>query len=198
MSTPALAPSSEVYKPYPFRWIFPLGQLLLCLFLLGLIRSTRGLIPWSYAQLTFQTIAAFNLPALIIQLPIIIVRADKREWMPPGMDLFFWRAATWPVINLVFWWIAGRATEALVSIPYRQLKPRISWAEAILGFLFVAGGVTLLVGLVFWGTTAADRADGTFRRFVAGAGLWAFLGALSVIARFRQWRLRKKMTTHVA
>jgi hypothetical protein len=198
MSTPALAPSSEVYKPYPFRWIFPLGQLLLCMFLLAVIMTSRGLIPRTYARPTLQMIAAFNLPGGMIQLPIDIARADKMEWMPPGMDMFFWRAATWPVINLVFWWIAGRATEALVSIPYRQLKPRISWAEAILGFLFVAGGVTLLVGLVFWGTTAADRADGTFRRFAAGAGLWAFLGALSVIARFRQWRLRRKMATQVA
>jgi hypothetical protein len=197
MSTPALAPSSEIYKPYPFRWIFPLGQLVLCLFLLAIIRTTRGLVPSTYVLPTLQAVSAFNLPGGMIQLLIDVARLDKQNPTPPGMDVFFWRAATWPVINMVFWWIAGRATEALVSIPYRQLKPRISWAEAIIGFLFIAGGVFLLLGMLF-GTTAEERADGALLRAGAGGGLWAFLGALSVIARFRQWRLRKKMTTQVA
>jgi hypothetical protein len=196
MSAPAL--SSEIYKPYPFRWIFPLGQLVLCLFLVAIVMTTHGLvIPWTYARSMLQAIAAFNLPGGVIQFPIDISRADKMEWRPQGVDVFLWRAATWPVINLVFWWIAGRATEALVSIPYRQLKPRISWAETIFGFLFVAGGVFLLGGLAF-GTTAAERADGAIVRAAAGGGLWALLGALSLIARFKQWRLRKKLTTQVA
>jgi hypothetical protein len=189
MSAPAPL-YSEFYKPYPFRWIFPLGQLLLCMFLLAVMTAAPFFLAWQMRNVVSQSIVALNLPGLFLQLPEAILRADHMLWSPPGIDNLIWQAFRSSLAGMLFWWMAGRATEALVSIPYRQLKPRISWAEAIIGFVLMAGGATFLVGALVFGTPA-DRADVTFRRFAAGGGLWALLGALSVIARFRQWRLRK-------
>jgi hypothetical protein len=189
MSAPA-PPSSEFYKPYPFRWIFPLGQLVLCMFLLAVVTAAPGLLPWHIRSNVAQGIVALNMPGLLLQVPEAILRADHMFWTPPGIDSRSWQALRAAIVGMLFWWMAGRATEALVSIPFRQLKPRITWAEAIIGFLLMAGGATFLVGGLFFGTSA-DHVDRDFRRLVAGGGLWALLGALSVIARFRQWRLRK-------
>src|SRR6516164_1072943 len=43
-----------------------------------------------------QTIAVINLPAGLVQLPTVFLRADRREWMPPGVDFQACRAVTWP------------------------------------------------------------------------------------------------------
>ena len=91
---------------------------------------------------------------------------------------------------MVFWWIAGRAAEALVAINHRQLVPKIGWVETVAGFLVMAGGATFLGGMLF-GLSPSQR-DWESTRLAAAGGLWALLGALSVVARFRQWRFSKK------
>ncbi|HVG92136.1 MAG TPA: hypothetical protein VNB54_11660, partial [Alphaproteobacteria bacterium] len=58
------------------------------------------------------------------------------------------------------------------------------------GFLVMAGGATIFGGMLF-GLSPSQR-DWESTRLAAAGGLWALLGALSVVARFRQWRFRKK------
>jgi hypothetical protein len=128
-----------------------------------------------------------------IQLPYIILSADKMEWKPFAMDFLVWRAITWPFLCLPFWWIAGRAIDALNAIPKRKLIPRIGWTETIIGFLFMITCAIGFVGLLFSGSKKDN--DSVTIRFVAGCGLWALLGSLSVIARFRQRRLRRHTTS---
>lgn len=139
-----------------------------------------------------EAVAALNIPVGAIQLPIVISRQDKKEWMPVAIDLLLWRAVTWPVIGMLFWWIAGRAVEALVSIGYGQIKPRISWIEAISGLLVMAAcGIVFLALLI--GLFIPGQDHGFVSRFAAGGGLWALLGSLSVIACYRQSYLRKRL-----
>jgi len=53
-----------------------------------------------------------------------------------------------------------------------------------------SGEATVLGGMLF-GLSSSER-DWESTRLAAGGGLWALLGSLSVIARFRQWRFTKK------
>ena len=201
----AIAPAITI--KIRFAWLLPAAELLLCAALLWPIRLVvfQGLgIPlphllqqtmlpdyfhWGPKQhVLLGSVTALNIPAFVVQLPYVIASSTKREWMPAGMEPRIWRAVTLPWLCLPFWWMAGRAIDALTVIKQGRIRPRIGWLEAVLGFLWVAGGATLLVGFMI--SPPVDK-DGDFTRFAASGGLWALLGALSVIARFRQWSLQK-------
>jgi hypothetical protein len=192
-----------------FAWALPLGELVLCAILLWPVRLwilhelgihlpswleqlmglRYGLLPIS-PDFSTGAAAALNLPGMEIQLPYIILSANKMEWMPIAMDFRVWRAITLPFLCLPFWWMAGRAIDALIAIPKRKLIPRIGWTETIIGFLLMTTCAIGFAGLLLSGSK--EDKDSVTIRFVAGCGLWALLGSLSVIARFRQWRLRRQ------
>jgi len=178
------------HRVFPFRWIFAFGQLVLCLLLVSILVSLGGHVPYTLAEHIYEAIAAINLSGGLIELPTAIFTADHVIWRPPFLSFQLWRAITWPVFGLVFWWIAGRATEALVAINYRELVPKIGWVETVTGFLVMAAGATIFGGMLF-GLSPSER-DWRLTRLAAAGGLWALLGALSVVARFRQWQFRKK------
>ena len=195
-----------------FALLLPAAELLLCAALVWPIRLIifhalgiplphlveETMIPdyfrWASKQHSFLgCITALNIPALVVQLPYVIASDAKTEWTPAGMDLHIWRGVTYPWICLPFWWIAGRAIDALKVIKHNRVVPRIRWIEVVIGFLWVAGGVTLFIGFLV--SPSSDK-DADLTRFAASGGLWALLGSLSVIAWFRQWRLRKKKTAN--
>lgn len=178
------------HRVFPFRWIFPLGQLVLCLLLISIVVELRGNIPYVYAARVCEAITAINLPGALVQLPVALLHTNHEIWRPPWLSAQLWNGITFPIFALVFWWIAGRATEALVAINDRQLAPKIGWVETVTGFLIMTGGATILGGMLF-GLSPSER-NWESTRLAAAGGLWALLGALSVIARFRQWRLLKK------
>jgi hypothetical protein len=148
-----------------------------------------GFFLWVKTNFLLTSVTALNLPGLIIQLPYVITSPDKREWMPADVDFHVWRAITLPLFCLPFWWIAGRGIDALTALKHRQIAPRIRWPEVAIGSVWLAGGATLFIGFLV--SPRSDK-DINFTLFGASGGLWAMLGALSVIARFRQWRFRKK------
>lgn len=182
--------AEQPHRVFPFRWIFPLGQLVLCLFIVSVVELLRAYIPYAYAQNIFESIADLNLPGILIQLPTVIFSADHGIWRPIWLNFQLWRAVSWTASAMVFWWIAGRAAEALVAIQNRQLMPKIGWVETVTGFLIMAAGATLFGGMLF-GLSPSER-DWESSRVAAAGGLWALLGGLSVIARFRQWRLHRR------
>jgi hypothetical protein len=120
---------------------------------------------------------------------------SKHEWMPGDVDFGAWRAITLPFLCLPFWWIAGRGIDALTALTHRQIAPRIRWPEVAVGSVWLAGGVTLLIGFLV--SPPNDKKDVNFFLFAASGGLWALLGSLSVIARFRQWRFKKNQKSAV-
>src|SRR5215467_2174918 len=125
-------------RGFPFRLALPLGQLVLCALLLlpirGYLFDKLGLTAMSGPSLPFQlggsllqpfaewsfhngldTVAALNLPGGLVQLPYAIFEEGHGELRPRGMDFKVWRAVTWPIVGVFFWWIAGRGAEALVA-----------------------------------------------------------------------------------
>src|SRR6185312_10625705 len=182
--------AQPAHRVFPFRWIFPLGQFVLCLLLVSIIMELRPYIPYIYAARVGEAITAMNLPGALFQVPVAFLFPDHQIWTPPLLSFQLWHGVTLSIFALLFWWIAGRATEALVAIDDRQLVPKIGWGETVTGFLVMAGGATILGGMLF-GLSASER-DWESTRLAAGGGLWALLGSLTVIARFRQWRFTKK------
>ncbi|MFL6312591.1 MAG: hypothetical protein ACJ71W_10830 [Terriglobales bacterium] len=202
----AMAPS--LTSKFKFAWLLPVAELLLCAALLWPVRLVvfQGLgIPlphmlqqtmlpdyfrWASKRDFFLTsVAALNIPAEAIQLPYAVFTPSKQEWVPQGVDFRVWRVVTWPLLCIPFWWVAGRAIDALVAVKSVRFAPRIGWPETIIGFILMAAFGTAFCGLVF----GLPKEDISFEltRFVAGCGLWVLLGAISVVARFRQWRLLK-------
>lgn len=60
--------------------------------------------------------------------------------------------------------------------------------ESAIGSVWVAAGALLFVSFLIM---AAFKKDPVLTRIAAAGGLWAFLGTLSLIARFRQKHLRE-------
>lgn len=107
--------------------------------------NQRMIVPVSpRQQLDFETLERLearewipqmrNLPSGLVQLlPYMILSPTKHEWIPRGMNFRLWRAITWPVVGIVFWWIAGRGIEGLIAARQRLIRPRITWIETITG-----------------------------------------------------------------
>lgn len=211
-SSGTLGETAAIHGPrLRFSWLLPLGQLLFCAALLFPIRlmivdglhidlppwveraMALNFFPWVKPDFLLSSVTALNLPGLMIQLPFAIASPNQREWMPEGVDFRVWRAITLPFLCLPFWWIAGRGIDALTALNHRRLAPRIRWPEVVVGSVWLTGGATLFVAFLV--SPAADK-DSEFTHIAASGGLWAMLGALSVIAAFRQRRLRRKQKVH--
>lgn len=191
-----------------FSWLLPAAQLLLCAAILWPIRLTivhelhislppiieqtmvADCLRWSPKQDLFLGAAvALNIPAGLIQLPYALNTPTKREWSPKGINDLLWRAVTWPFLCIPFWWIAGRAIDALTVVKHQLVRPRISSLETAIGLILMALCALLFVNFL---VMAGIKKDPELTRIAAACGLWALLGALSLIARFRQKRLREQ------
>jgi hypothetical protein len=199
-----------------FRLGLPLGQLALCALILwptrGYIFYELGLPEWTQGtpllvrfggptmaafagwsqQSGMQTVNAINLPAAVFHLPYAIFSTSHQVWTPGHVDARVWQAITYPILGLVFWWVAGRGVDALLAAARKQLAPKISWPETIIGFLLAAGGAVFVLAFVFGG--GEDRSNGELQILATLAGMWAGLGALTVAARFVQWRMREAVS----
>jgi len=216
MSITAEAPAHGVgnqskMSGFRFRLALPVGQLALCALILwplrGMIRFELGLpmgmggAPWVFqtgpGRLFLdwslssgrQTVAAINLPGGALQLPIALLTRGHQIWKPPGIEFQTWNALTWPVLGLVFWWIAGRGIDALLAARRKISLPSIRWTETVVGFILGAGG--LVGAFAFLLTGGQDRYDPQLQLLASGMGMWGLLGSLIVAARIVQWRIRK-------
>lgn len=138
------------------------------------------------------TPAALNLPVGFIQLPFVFFSTDKAEWTPEGTLLTEWRALSWPFAGIVFWWVAGRGLEAFSAAAgsrrFAIIRPRLHWIEVAVGVcLFVLGSGAGLM-YAFGRNPSGLMTDWVF---ATGAGLWAVFGAILVVARLLQWRIRR-------
>jgi hypothetical protein len=185
-----LPPPEFPRRSIPFRWIFPLGELFLCLFLLALMHFVPFL-PWRTAMALTQGIALLNIPGTLLLVPEVFLRANRDMWAPPGVDPRTWAALSASVLGTPFWWMAGRAVDALQALKEKRCRPRMNWVETIVSFLIMSGGAVIFCAGVVYGFFI--ERDPTSLHLGAAGGLWALLGGLSVVARFRQWRLRKTL-----
>src|SRR5579871_3462942 len=214
MSTTAMQPQDFPAKSkIHFAWILPAGAFLLSALLLW---PERMFILWQFGihlppwferifgiqlwprnfDFSMSGVSALNLPANILLLPFAMFSADNMVPHPAGILPRYWNALICPPLCVPFWWMSGRAIDALITLKNGRLMPRIGWVQMVIGFLLMVigavGFVGVLIGIFFFATPDDKKDITTFMRIVAGCGLWAMLGGLSVIARFRQRRLRKK------
>jgi hypothetical protein len=160
--------------------------------LVGTAMLPLGIVSWAYREHIFEVVTGLNLPGGLVQLPEVIFTGTLQIWKPEGIDFRLWRGITWPLFCTVFWCLAGRAIEALVALKYHQVTPKIGWVETIVGFLVMAAGATIMYGMLF-GLSSSER-NWKLTRIAAAGGLWALLGSLSIVARFRQSKLRKRLS----
>src|SRR5262245_7888237 len=126
----------------PFRWILPLGQLVLSTLLFAIAKLPLG--STTVRDRALEIIYGLNLPACFIQIALKALRANQQYWTPPGMSFQTWSAIISPVFGMVFWWMAGRALEALVVFKSGLRRPKINGLELNVGFLVMLFGVMIL------------------------------------------------------
>lgn len=220
----------DKHTAFPFRWAFPIGELLLCAILLWPLRSELladlrpkasppprqhvaipivpaqpnerpgltiiqvGSVPppdqrvERLRQLRLSIPASLNFPAGFFNYFIASWVTDNSR---PYDDKFreSWSAVTWPLLAIVFWWMAGRAVEALLAARQKLLVPRIGPPEVTVAIvlLFFGGGLALQIGL------SGESRDLDSYLLVWGAALWGLIGAVMLLARIVQWRVRKAL-----
>ncbi len=206
----ATAHNPMLPKRFPFRWVLPVGQLLLCAVILWpflapslpphkqssrpnvvenvIVPTPGGESSANLFHLRLLAPSALNWPVLVVQLPYVVV--DKHEWVPRGMVLELWRAITWPLVGTFFWWIVGRSFEAILATRESQIEPRIRVAEVVVGSVLFCFGLVLLIGILT--STPDDRRDVWFICLIAGGLLWGLLGGFIVVAKFLQRRIARK------
>ncbi len=206
---------------FPFRWVLPIAQLLVCalaLLILGRYDAQKRLPgdaipagteygirtddggyvkiripdrePWQMwaSQKRFQFVSiGLNLPSVILQLPYMLLNPEKREWVPRDMFLWEWRAISWPIIGVLFWWAAGRGLEALIAARRGIIRPAIMWVETVIAiFLFIIFGGLLICAL----SNRPMYSDTNSAIGFVGCVLWTILTGVMIAARVAQWRIR--------
>lgn len=229
--SPGRAPQTAATRhphPLPFRWLLPVGQLLMCSLLLLPFRGVilfellhvrvYGYVPdsgttigpdgkvqlrtnpayehWAkWKDMTFDGVSLVNLPGAFVALPSAIFSSDHREWTPARVEFKVWRAVSWPFLAVPFWWIAGRGVEALLAAIKKIIAPRLRWWETLIAALLLAGGITCVIGFVFF--AGVDASDRILQAMSVAFGFWAVLGGVTVVAKFLQWRLRRNSKLQV-
>ena len=139
-------------------------------------------------DLRLDIVAGLNLPAALVDLPLWVHSSDKRDRSRPKIDFKVRRALVWPFLAIPFWWSAGRGVEALLAARRNIILPRIRWSETTIGMLFFVIFSLFAVG----GLLADVRHEPEMPPLLTGAGLWAALTAILLIARLRQRQIRRR------
>lgn len=205
-----------IRRAFPFRWVLPIGQLLLCFVLLlpelGFLAFQVHSVAHAYwPQKVEAPLAHLNLKVLIVDpdtppptmrirrirvsLPALINLPSGfvglSAWVPKGMLPDFWRAITFPLVGLIFWFVAGRSIEALSAARSRSLSPAITWVEFGTALLIIIFCALFCVGMVVDPSVRKDLVFPWLPAFVASS-LWILLGATTVAVRIVQWQIRQR------
>jgi len=137
---------------------------------------------------------ALNVPVTFLELPFAVFSPSHREWTPRGMDFRVWRAISYPLVGLIFWWIAGRGLDALVASRKNLISPRIRWVEIAVAAAVFLCVVAILIAFV---TEESWHGDLQMELLAAGALIWTALMTIVFVARIAQWRIRKGLMSEV-
>jgi len=136
----------------------------------------------------FEAITYLNFPGLFGSLLVDRFTTWPDDWTPAWAEplgLWGWRALSWPIFCLPFWWLAGRGLDSFfASLASNGTKQRIPWFEAW-GFAML--GIIILVlcfGLAVM-TNSHDEFPAMRWLFVPGI-LWFISGLISLLAWWRQ------------
>jgi cytochrome c oxidase assembly factor CtaG len=117
--------------------------------------------------------------------------------VPGGVQRELWLSVTWPLAGLIFWWIAGRAIDALRAARSCAIAPRITRVETLVALLLFAALGLLIVGML---VDPSMRSELTlpWRLDMAGSIMWIVLAAPTIVARIAQWRINTRIKPETA
>jgi hypothetical protein len=141
----------------------------------------------NFSYQAMRIIRILDLPGDLLQVPVNLLRGTNYDWHPSFISGLLWAAFSWPVLALGFWWVAGRAADALFALRYGLLGLRITLMEAIVGGVLMLGGIAVVIGFAA-SAPGQIYTNTTTGSVITSGGLWTVLGGLSVVARFRQQR----------
>lgn len=134
-----------------------------------------------------DAIAAINLPAFAVDL--LLSRAFSSwpaSWAPAGIDSLTWRAISFPIFCLPFWWFEGLGIDGLLK------QKKFHWGTLLLGTLLWGFFVFLLVGLRL-SMSPEERADTAYP--FLGFGLWVLLLSVFPVGWIMRFRSRRSSET---
>jgi len=203
-------------RTFPFRWVLPIAQLLLCFVLLlpelgflGFQMHSAANAYWP--QKVEDPLAHPNSKVFVVDphMPPPTMRIEKirvslpavinlpssfvglSAWVPKRMLPDYWRAISFPLVGVIFWFVAGRSIEALSAARSRSLSPAITWVELGTAMLIIITCALLCVGLVVDPSMREDLVFPWLPAFGASV-LWVLLGATTVTGRIVQWQIRRR------
>jgi hypothetical protein len=142
-------------------------------------------------DLRLEETSLLNLPASLVDLSYAIAAPGKEAWIPREMSLSHWRAISWPVLGLVFWWLAGRGVEALIAALRGVVRPALTYVETAIALLFS------FIGIAFCLESLLDRSphhgEVPWILLCLAGTLWFGLGTATIVARIAQWRIRRRI-----
>jgi hypothetical protein len=147
-------------------------------------RSREELERMRDAEIRLTIPAALNGPVALLDAPFRMMQSPAQ---PDGQPFKLWRALIYPLIGMLFWWIAGRGIEAAIAAKRKIISPRLGPPEVLVNglILFVASIVAVI-------TVHEQSATNRTATVIAiGAGIWAVLSFVGVAARLMQWRVRR-------
>jgi len=136
-------------------------------------------------------VTTLNMPGSLPDMVYGIASPAHQEWTPRGMFFWTWRDLSWPIIGLLFWWIAGRSLEALLVARNRIVRPKIGWWEVLLSLPVLAYGGVMAVMMSL---DPSAREELPWVLFFVFGTMWFLLGASNVVAFAAQWRLRRRIS----
>jgi hypothetical protein len=202
------------HSTIPFRWALPIAQFILCAILLWPFRSgyfiqvhnalhaywpelvdreeiaIHSSVPNHANESPARSYGEWRLVApALLNMPVVLTGLARRETVPMGIVSEWWRALTWPIAGLIFWWMAGRGIEALLATRSHLILPALTWPETIVALLVSVSMGIILVGIV---VDPSIRSESIFpwRMELEACSLWLILALTTVVARVLQWRLK--------
>jgi hypothetical protein len=205
-------------RAIPFRIVLPVAELLICGVLLwpfagflyfqlrsttyppvrlnvetpqlGLNFAQRPLSPSEQRALRIDELR-ISVPALL-NIPCAFLGLGRNALVPRAMLPEFWRSISWPLVGVVFWWIAGRGIEALTASRRHVSVPSITWAEVLMASLVIVFASMLCVGF-FVDPSIRDEFIYPWRWAIAASVLWILLGTATIAGRVMQWRIKQSI-----
>jgi hypothetical protein len=139
------------------------------------LRSVAASEPESFADF----LNGIDVPANFVELPVDRFSKDWPDtWHPDGLTVFDWRAITFPIYTLPFWWFAGFGLDTLL----KHRHPR--WPALLVGTILFSIFFLLTLGMKLSPGVETDRAVTV--PILVGCILWTLLFATFPVA----WILR--------
>jgi hypothetical protein len=135
-----------------------------------------------------------NVPSFVIMIPYGILSQSHGYWSPHGISAMDWAALSEPFLGILFWWMAGRGIEALLSALGGVTQPRLRPIEAAMGLVeLTSGGLLAMIPI-----TDPDTSRFVNITMLSGGLIWLGLGAAVIVAWVLQLRLRRKVPSATA